>query len=461
MLMINGDVVDCVDDGTTEYIVVVRQNKKPKLYKRGGNSCGAQSNCYKYEKVSVDSYMLKDTDRNMGVVYDGNSTNVFPLVEPLSSTNTATTTQEYDPMLEIVQNSAIGTTATSTTAKPMTTMADPVTSGTKPPPGGFRYEGGEWFGNMKGTANAWFGPQLNPGDVPGTNIANEGRVFGPSATGRGNINDIPNTNIRNVGTPFGALLDDNHVPGTGIKNVGPPFGALLDNNRVPGTNIANSGPPFGRLNNGNVIPGTNIANSKAASQVYNLQQGGLPPAASQVYNLQQGGLPLAASQVYNVQQGGLPPAASQVYNLQQGGLPPAASQVYNLQQGGLPPAASQIYNVQKAVGMPNPMTNAVGVIKNDTPMPLVIPAGFSTGQTGAFTLNFPQGVFQALPDKRIIPGSKITFQLYTGDTQNLSQITGRTGLTTNVVYVSTSSIPMGMGGYFTLPPNQQVYVYRV
>ncbi len=153
----------------------------------------------------------------------------------------------------------------------------------------------------------------------------------------------------------------------------------------------------------------------------------------------------------------LPVNQSRLYAAQQCQL--LNQQQYNLQQGQL--LNQQQYNLQQTrYGLPNPIRTAVGIIQNNSIAPLVIPAGFGqTNQNSKFVLKFPNGTFRTLPGKRILPGSRITFQLTVGENSGTSQIIGRTGMNMNTIYVSSSTIPVGLGCYFTIPPNEKIFVY--
>jgi hypothetical protein len=95
--------------------------------------------------------------------------------------------------------------------------------------------------------------------------------------------------------------------------------------------------------------------------------------------------------------------------------------------------------------------NAVGIIRNNSNSDLVIPTTVNGNQ---IALRLPNNPILTLPRKRILPGSRVSFQLYSNG--GLAQITGRIGMNGAVVYVSNSTIP---NDTYVLPANQQVYVY--
>lgn len=150
---------------------------------------------------------------------------------------------------------------------------------------------------------------------------------------------------------------------------------------------------------------------------------------------------------------------SRAYDLQNTNL---NQQRYNVQNGQ--PFIQQRYNFQQnypGMDVPNPMTRAIATIQNNTGSDITIPANFSTrGQQQGFQIKFPAGSVQPLNGHRLNPGAPVAFQLPVGNGGQMSYLVGRLGMDINTVYVSRSSVPIGMGGYFRLPTNQQFYMYR-
>jgi len=71
-------------------------------------------------------------------------------------------------------------------------------------------------------------------------------------------------------------------------------------------------------------------------------------------------------------------------------------------------------------------------------------------------IQFPDGLLTPIPGKRLLPGTKITFQLSTGN--QISQVIGRLGLNRNIVYVSSVTVPATT---YSIKPRQEIMVYSV